>query len=321
MSAVRRPVVRWFGGKWLLAPWITAHFPAHRVYVEPFGGGGSVLLRKPRAYAEVYNDLDGEIVNLFRVLRDAEQSTLLIDQLRLTPFARQELIDCKEPGHPEPVERARRLITYSFQGFGANAHARVPTGFRSNSNKSGTTPAHDWLNYPERLGLAIDRLRGVIIENRDAREVMAAHDTPTTLHYCDPPYIQSTRGRGNKYDVAYRRYVHEMDDAQHIELLAFLRGLNGFVVLSGYPHPMYDEALPDWRRIEREALADGARKRVEVVWLNPACVRALDAARHDWAGGADMPLMSRKVALAGLPEERSDDTPSSRYPLECVRTA
>lgn len=279
MTDVTRPVVRWFGGKWKLAPWIIAHFPPHRVYVEPFGGGGSVLLRKERSYAEVYNDLDGEIINLFRVLREGTSAQKLIDQLRLTPFARDEFNECQKPGHAEPIERARRLIVYSFQGFGANAHARVPTGFRSNSNRSGTTPAHDWTNYPEALALAVARVRGVIIENRDAKKIMATHDSPQTLHYADPPYIHSTRGRGNKYDVKYRGYSHELTDEDHAELLTFLRGLQGMVVLSGYPHPMYDSALPEWRRIEKAAHADGARDRTEVLWINPAAANAMH-----WAG-------------------------------------
>lgn len=275
LSSVTRPVVRWFGGKWLLAPWIIGHFPAHRVYVEPFGGGGSVLLRKPRAYAEVYNDLDGEVVNLFRVRRDRDQAARLIELLRLTPFARVELEAAYEVCE-DPVERARRLLVLAFMGFGSNAHARVPTGFRANANKNGTTPARDWVTYAAALPLAIERLQGVTIECRDAHEVMAQQDSPTTLHYVDPPYVHSTRGRGNRYDVAYRGYNHELDDDQHAELLAFLRTLAGMVVLSGYPHPMYDAALPEWRRVERPALADGARERTEVLWLNPACVARLD---------------------------------------------
>lgn len=278
LSPVTRPVVRWFGGKWLLAPWIIGHFPAHRVYVEPFGGGGSVLLRKPRAYAEVYNDLDGEIVNLFRVLRDEAQSARLIEQLRLTPFAREELELAMQRGATDPVERARRLVVYAFQGHGANAHARVPTGLRGAGNLSGrASTAVEWATFPATLPAAIDRLRGVLIEHRDARLVMAANDRRDGLHYVDPPYIHSTRGRGNISDVAYRGYAHELDDEDHAELLAFLRELNGFVVLSGYPHELYDSMLPDWRRIERPALADGARKRTEVLWLNPRCVQALEA--------------------------------------------
>lgn len=274
LSSVTRPVVRWFGGKWLLAPWIVSHFPAHRVYVEPFGGGGSVLLRKPRAYAEVYNDLDAEIVNLFRVLRDEGQAARLIELLRLTPFARAELEAAYESCE-DPVERARRLIVLCFQGFGSNAHARVPTGFRANANKNGTTPAMDWCNYPDALPVAVERLRGVMIERRPASEVMVQQDGPATLHYVDPPYVWATRGRGNKYDVTYRGYAHELSDDDHRALLELLRGLQGMVVLSGYPHEIYDEALTGWRRVERAALADGARKRTEVLWLNPACAEAL----------------------------------------------
>jgi DNA adenine methylase len=274
MNAPGRPILRWYGGKWKLAPWIISYFPRHRVYVEPFGGAGSVLLRKKRSYSEVWNDLDGEAVNLFRVLRDADQASRLIEQLRLTPFARDEFDGAYDESSC-PVERARRLIVLSYMGYGANAHARVPTGFRANSNRSGTTPAHDWANYPDALVLAVERLRGVVIENRDAKEVMTAHDGPDTLHYVDPPYLWSTRGQGNLYDVAYRGYAVELSDDDHAELLTFLRALQGGVVLSGYPSALYDSVLTDWRRIETRALADGARERTEVLWLNPSVVEGL----------------------------------------------
>jgi DNA adenine methylase len=254
-----RPVLRWHGGKWLLAPWIISHFPSHRVYVEPFGGAGSVLMRKERCYAEIWNDLDGDAVNLFQVLR-SERAQQLVDHLRMTPFARDEFNEAYEASDC-PVERARRLVIRSFMGFGSNGHSRV-TGFRANSNRSGTTPAKDWLNYPDSLEKVIERLRGVIIENRDARDVMSNHDGHETLHYVDPPYVFATRSDLSK------DYAHELDDKDHADLLVFLRRLKGNVVLSGYPHQLYDDALHDWRRVEREALADGAKKRTEVLWMN-----------------------------------------------------
>jgi DNA adenine methylase len=272
LPEVTRPVVRWFGGKWKLAPWVIAHFPAHRIYVEPYGGGGSVLLRKERSYAEVYNDLDGGIVNLFRVLRDDALAARLVEQLRLTPFSRTELTGAYEASE-DPVERARRLIVLCFQGHGGNAHSNIPTGFRANSNKSGTTPAHDWVNYPEALPFAIERLRGVVVENRPAVEIMAQHDTADTLHYLDPPYVHDTRARGRKRD-----YNHEMTDADHATMLDGVQQLAGMVVLSGYPHPLYDAALAGWRRVERTGpLADGARERTEVLWINPAAAARLEA--------------------------------------------
>ena len=258
-----RPALRWHGGKWRLAPWILQHFPRHRTYVEPFGGGASVLLRKDRSYAEVYNDLDDEVVGLFRVLRDPPLAHRLADLLALTPFARAEFQDSYAIAD-DPVERSRRLIARSFMGFGSNAHASQhkghrSTGFRANSSRNGTTPARDWANYPPQVPMLCDRLRGVVIECRDAREVMAKHDQPETLHYVDPPYLPETRAQGNRYDLAWRMYRHELSREDHAELLQFLRALTGMVVLSGYPDDLYDQALPDWHRVERTAHADGAR--------------------------------------------------------------
>jgi len=261
MSAPFRPALRWHGGKWLLAPWIISHFPKHQVYVEPFGGAMSVLIRKPVSYAEIYNDLDKTVVNFFRVLR-SDRDDELVQALRLTPFAREEFVgaygECEDP-----VEQARRLVIRSFMGFGSNGHNRA-TGFRANSNRSGTTPAHDWVNYPDSLVLLIERLRGVTVENRDAKAVMTQHDAATTLHYVDPPYLFETRADLSK------DYAVELSDDEHAELLTFLRSLTGMVVLSGYPSGLYDELLHDWHRVERKALADGASPRTEVLWINPA---------------------------------------------------
>ena len=253
-----RPILRWHGGKWILAPWIIEHMPEHRVYVEPFGGAGSVLMRKPRAYAEVWNDLDDQVVNLFQVMRDRGDD--LRDALRLTPFARVEFINAYKESD-DPFEKARRTVVLSFMGFGSNG-VHQKTGFRANSNRSGTTPARDWKNYPDQLDAIIERLRGVTIENRDAIQVMEAHDGPNTLHYVDPPYVKSTRtDEGNDY-------AHEMNDEQHSDLLRYLGGVQGKVILSGYPNPIYDNALHGWRRVTRTALADGASKRTEVLWMN-----------------------------------------------------
>ncbi len=262
-----RPVLRWHGGKWMLAPWIISHFPKHRTYVEPFGGAGSVLMRKDRAYSEVWNDLDSAVVNLFRVLR-SENAPELVEALRLTPFSYEEFQESYSRAF-SPVESARRLVIRSFMGFGSNGHEKK-TGFRSNSNRSGTTPAHDWLNYPDALVGVISRLQGVVIENRDALRVMGQHDSADTLHYVDPPYLPETRDVGTDY-------AHEMNVEDHENLLIFLRGLSGMVVLSGYGNPLYDSVLANWRRVERETYADGGRDRTEVLWINPACAGKLDA--------------------------------------------
>jgi DNA adenine methylase len=148
------------------------------------------------------------------------------------------------------------------------------TGFRANSNRSGTTPAHDWANYPDCLAMAIDRLRGVVIESRDALDVCCKHDSPDTLHYVDPPYMHGTRTRANRRPDSGGVYRHELTDEEHQQLLEGLKQLVGMVVLSGYPSEAYDWALTGWRRVDRAAHTDGALERTEVLWLNPAAAKA-----------------------------------------------
>lgn len=264
---VPRPLLRYHGGKWRLASWIVKHFPPHRAYVEPFGGGASVLLRKERSYAEVYNDLDGEIVNLFTVARDHGEA--LIQAVELTPFARAEFNLSFLPAET-CVERARRTLVRSFMGYGCNltrmtrAGRLERTGFRSYSKKNRRSiPSGDWRNWPCALPVIIDRLRGVIIEQRDACEVMLEHDGHDTLHYVDPPYVHSMRGKKQGYRF-------EMDDGDHARLSEFLHSLRGMVVLSGYNCPLYNSLFKDWRRRDVRSYADGARPRIESLWLSPA---------------------------------------------------
>jgi DNA adenine methylase len=268
--------MRYFGGKCRLAPWVISHFPPHRIYVEPFGGAASVLMRKTPSYSEVYNDLDGEIVNVFRVLRDRRRCKRLIRILYLTPYAHDEF-DAAYEYVDDPVEQARRTILRSFMGFGSAAVTKAhKTGFRSNSNRSAAPASNDWANYPDHVGAFAERLRGVVIENRDALEVMATHDRPDCLHYVDPPYVPSTRRAGSsRWCDGYR---HEMDEEGHIKLLAFLQERCGMVVLSAYPCELYDATLQGWVKVEKGALADACLNRTlprtEVLWLNPACGRA-----------------------------------------------
>ena len=204
--------------------------------------------------------MDGEVVNLFRVARDRGDE--LRRALELTPFARNEFYDSYH-GATDPLEQARRTVARSFMGFGSNSHNQK-TGFRANSNRSGTTPAHDWRNYPIWFVDIIERLRGVVIENRDATSVMTAHDGDEVVHYVDPPYVAATRNNG-------KDYRHEMTDADHEALAETLHKLRGFVVLSGYRSTLYDALYKDWRKVERHSKADGARDRVECLWLSPSC--------------------------------------------------
>lgn len=250
-------LVRYHGGKVRMAPKIVGLFPSHEAYVEPFGGGGAVLIEKPRSRLEVYNDLDGEMVSLFRVLRDHGDD--LARAVALTPFARSEhVLSYKDTD--DDIERARRTLVKSHFGHGSNG-IHQKTGFRAAGLRAGTLPVHIWARFPETVARAADRLRGVVIEQRPAVDVMLAHDGPDTLHYVDPPYLPETRGGGADYR-------HEMSERDHHELLAVLCALRGRVVLSGYASRLYGDALSRWRRIDLRERADRALPRTEVLWLN-----------------------------------------------------
>ena len=270
---MNRPVLRYHGGKWNLAPWIISHFPPHRIYVEPFGGAASVLLRKPRSYAEIYNDLDGEVVNLFRVLRNPAQARELIRQVKLTPYAREEF-ENSYITDGDPIEQARRTVLRFAAGYASGGMGKYRTGFRNNTTRAGTTPATDWRNYPTALAAVAERMAGVTIEQRPAVDLLSIFDRPETLFYCDPPYPYSTRNARHAGSV----YRHEMTDEDHRTLAAALHACAGMVVVSGYACDLYDRELyADWQRVERATHGDGARDRIEVLWIKPNTIIAQPA--------------------------------------------
>jgi DNA adenine methylase len=267
---VRRPVMRYHGGKFRIAPRIIKHFPAHRIYVEPFGGAGSVLMRKERSFAEVYNDLDGEVVNVFRVLRDPAAAERLRVLLELTPWAREEFKLAYEPSD-DPVEQARRTIARGFMGHGSTSIRINRTGFRAKNYKRNQTGAGDWRGFPEAVPSFVERLRGVTIECRPALDIIAQQDTAETLFFCDPPYVHAVRSalfhKGGSNDCCYR---HELSDDDHRALIAQLRDVAGMVVLCGYRNAIYQELLGDWDLAELDATTDGGQPRTECLWLNAA---------------------------------------------------
>jgi DNA adenine methylase len=237
-----------------------------------------VLLRKPRAYAEVYNDLDEEVVNVFQVLRAPRLAEQLRRAVALTAFARREFRGAYQPT-TNRVERARRTIVRAFMGFGSASMTRMHiTGFRFNTTRSGSTPAQDWHGWPAAIPAFVERLRGVVIEQRPALEVIEKFDNEHALFYCDPPYVQATRSSLRNHNGNRGHYYRcEMDDAAHRALAERLHQARGLVVLSGYHSRLYDELYQSWPRVERRSMADGARERTEVLWLSPRTDEALQA--------------------------------------------
>jgi DNA adenine methylase len=271
---IKAPVIRYHGSKFRLASWVIEHFPPHQVYIEPFGGAAGVLMQKNRSPGEVYNDLDDDIVNLFRVLQNASTREELSDRLILTPYARTEF-ELAWIFTEEPVERARRTVIRAQMGFGSSGATKATTGFRVDPYRKYGTAPQLWARYPDQLAAIGKRLQGVLIENRPAIDIILANDSPSALHYIDPPYMHSTRVHGAQKGRYYR---HELSDDEHVELLITLKNLQGMVVLSGYPNELYSEYLSDWAQNTtqaRIAAFRGTAARTECLWLNPACMDAL----------------------------------------------
>jgi len=264
---VTRPPLRYHGGKFRLAPWIISHLDRaeHHSYVEVFGGAAGVLLRKPRSPIEIYNDLDSQVVNLFRCLRDEALTARIVSLLHFTPFSRDEF-ELAYVETEDPAEAARRFILRTYMGHGTSSlDPRDSNGFRSCDIRAGKSYAKEWLGVPHAITVAAQRLQGVTIENLDYRKLIPKFDAPETLFYLDPPYPLSARNNGGK------GYVHEMSDEDHRQLLWLAKRARSRVAISGYDCPLYNDHLQEWHREEKATTANGQRgsvTRTEVLWLN-----------------------------------------------------
>ena len=253
-------IIKYPGAKWSLAKWITGHFPPHHSYLEPFFGSGAVLFTKERSAIETVNDLDGDVVNLFRWIR--ENPERLAREIYLIPYARDVYDKAFEEQYTE---------TDSFQQA-VNFYIRMMMGhgFRTTGEKVGwkndvqgreaAYAAKNWCRTPEVVLEAAERLRGVQIENMPAIELIGRFNFQNVLIYADPPYILGTRHG--------KQYRHEMTDKDHWDLLDVLKAHSGPVLLSGYDNDLYNDALRTWHREERNAVAQTSTRRTEVLWMN-----------------------------------------------------
>lgn len=256
----------WYGGKYSHLDWLLPLLPEAQHYCEPFGGSAAVLINRAPSPVETYNDLDGEVVNFFRVLR--EQKDALIEQIGLTPFSREEFeLACQKPDESlSELERARRFYIRARQvrtGLAQKASSGRWAHCLLTSRAGMAGAVSRWLGAVEDLGLIAQRLLRVQIEHAPAIEVIRRFDSPQSLFYCDPPYPHDSRGDSNAY-------AHEMTDEQHRELAAVLRGAQGKVAISSYQCALMDELYGDWRIVRGpEKLVHSVKEmRQEVLYVN-----------------------------------------------------
>jgi DNA adenine methylase len=170
-----------------------------------------------------------------------------------------------------PVEDARRFLVATWQAQGALQGQRSGWRHKGRTVYGAADTVETWLQLPARLLAVAEALRGAEIECRPALELIGRYATAETLLYADPPYVRQRTVNGRRR----RLYQHELSDDDHAALLEALKAHPGPVLLSGYRCTLYDQALPDWRRVDRKTEAQGGRARVESLWLNPACQERL----------------------------------------------
>lgn len=254
-------VLKWPGAKWSLSTKIIDILPHHKIYLEPFFGSGAIFFSKAPCNTEVLNDLDSDIVNLFKCIRDYPEE--LATLIELTPYSREEYRNSYNREGISDLERARLFIIRcnmaraGMQYYSSSwRHSGPVLGATNNQRVTGA-----WNKLPGYIFEAAKRLKEAEIENTDALELIKKYNRSDCLIYADPPYLLSTRRQ--------RYYNVEMDDEeQHENLLKTLLKHSGPVVLSGYDSNLYNDLLIGWEKYEFEALAEQGKLRKEIIWVN-----------------------------------------------------
>ena len=257
----------WYGGKFSHLDWLLPQLPVCFHYCEPFAGSGAVLLNRAPSPVETYNDIDGEVVNFFKVLR--EEKDALIEQIALTPFSREEFgIACELDPYQKCLERARRFYIRARQvrtGLAQTASIGRWANCKNTSRSGMSGVISRWLGGVEQLDYIAERLLRVQIENRPAIDVIKLYDSKETLFYCDPPYIHATRGDTKSYGF-------EMTNDDHKELSEVLNSIEGLVAVSNYECELMDELYPSnkWTKIfsPEKTIHSTKDVRQEVLWVN-----------------------------------------------------
>ncbi len=247
------------GSKWSMAELIIGLMPKHKSYLEPFFGSGAVFFNKDKVVLETVNDIDGRLVNCFRMMRDQPEKLQYL--VMHTLYSREEFYLSQTPAE-DPVEDARRMLVRLWFGVGGKTIA-MP-GFRKNISWNGPYTAYEWTDMYSRIGQASMRLKGAQIETMDATKLLTQTNDKDTLIYCDPPYVKSK--------LVSEHYANDFTDQQHEDLLNALLQHKGPVLVSGYMSDLYADALSEWYTVKKDTkvgiTSEKKSDREEIVWCN-----------------------------------------------------
>ena len=279
LQSKKRIPFGWYGGKFSHLDWLLPLLPKSPCYCEPFAGSGAVLLNREPSLVETYNDLDGEVVNFFKVLRNEKEK--LIEAIGLTPFSREEFaLACELRPELSAFERARRFYIRARQvrcGLAQTASLGRWANCKNTSRRGMSGVISRWLGGAKALADIAERLIRVQIENRPAIEIIKLYDSPQTLFYCDPPYIHETRGDA-------KAYSNEMNDQDHEELAQVLNSAQGLVAVSNYNCDFMNSLYPSkkWLKITgpKKTIHSTKDKRAESLWTNYDPSKIMKAAAY-----------------------------------------
>jgi DNA adenine methylase len=286
MSVLVKSPVTYFGGKQKLVEWIEGFFPPHKKYIEVFGGGGSIVIGKVPSIVDVYNDIDENIVNMFKVIQCPDMFAEFYKRILFLPYSRHIKVSSWErcinnrPDQYDPISHAVDLYVTIRQGFSGTVDSTSWSyGVKSPLGLSA------WNSSKAQMKLLHDRLSHIKIESMDFLELIDKYDDDDSLFYLDPPYIMDTRRGGE--------YLNEIDDSLHVKMVDKLLSIKGNAVVSGYDHQLYDALVDNgWYKVHKEVVADsagrtkktglkglgtgGSQTRVETLWISPGCGRPVE---------------------------------------------
>lgn len=253
-------ILRYPGSKWRIGKQLVELIPKHHSYVEPYFGSGAVLFNKIPSNIETINDMDGDVINLFRCLQKDEQR--LAHLVATTPFSRDVYEYAYSQEVVDPFERALKFLIRCWQGHGFRMTGEKVGWKNDVQGRESSYALQNWCNLPKNILEVSERFKMVQIENRPAIEVIKRFNYENVFMYLDPPYMFDTRKSNMK------QYSHEMTDVDHIELLELIKESKAMIMISGYDNDLYNEYLQGWQREEFESNDNTGRRTIEIVWMN-----------------------------------------------------